>query len=168
MANVVEIVEARIRDELRQVGELMAEWCRWLEVEHGVDLTYQAVEAELTGLPGAYAPPLGRVWLARTASGAPAGCVALRPLDDGICELKRMYVRPAYRGAGLGRALAVRALDAAGQIGYRLMRLDTAQFLTAANRLYADLGFREIGPYYRVPPDMLKLTVFLERTVDRR
>ena len=74
---------------------------------------------------------------------------------EGVCELKRLYVRPAYRGEGIGRALTVQAIDEARSMGYRLMRLDTGTFLEASRRLYASLGFVERGPYYEVPPDVL-------------
>jgi len=161
------IVEVGDTVGLAFARELIDEWCRWLEVEHGIDLGYQAVRAEIDGLPGAYAPPSGRLWLALAresshSSPAAAGCVALRALSDGVCELKRLYVRPAFRGHGIGRALTVEAIEEARSLGYRAMRLDTAAFLPAANRLYAELGFREIAPYYPVPPAMLPVTIFLE------
>ena len=81
---------------------------------------------------------------------------------EGVCELKRLYVRPARRGLGAGRALAAQAIDEARAMGYRLMRLDTGTFLEASRRLYASLGFVETGPYYEVPPDVLRVTVFME------
>ncbi|MGZ4199214.1 MAG: GNAT family N-acetyltransferase, partial [Thermoleophilia bacterium] len=136
------------------------------ETEHGIDLTYQDVKGELSGLPGAYAEPRGGLWLARDGAWRPAGCVAIRPLPDGSCELKRMYVRPAFRGRGLGRAHALRALAEARARGYTLKRLDTAAFLVAANSLYADLGFRETAQYYEVPPEMLRITIFMELPLD--
>jgi GNAT superfamily N-acetyltransferase len=157
-----EIVAVQSPTQLAAIRELFAEWYAWLETEHGIDLTYQDVKGELASLPGAYAEPRGGLWLARDGAWRPAGCVAIRPLPDGACELKRMYVRPAFRGRGLGRALAGRALAEARARGYTVMRLDTAAFLAAANHLYADLGFRQTGPYYDVPPDMLKITIFME------
>jgi GNAT superfamily N-acetyltransferase len=162
------IVEAVGQEQVALARELIGEWCRWLEVERGVDLSYQDVRAEIDGLPGAYAPPAGGLWLAYVSTATAvetAGCVALRPVGDGLCELKRLYVRPAFRGSGLGRALAVRAIARARAIGYRAVRLDTAAFLPAANRLYAHLGFREVAPYSEVPAAMLPFIVFMELTL---
>ncbi len=116
----------------------------------GVDLCFQNFEHELRSLPGAYAPPRGVLLLAEVA-GLPAGCVAVRPLDAWICELKRLYLRSAYRGTGLGRALTEAALDAARQMGYALIRLDTLPDMQTAQRLYESLGFYEIPPYYDNP-----------------
>lgn len=103
------------------------------------------------------------MWLACDDAGGAVGCVALRPMqDDGVCELKRLYVRPAHRGEGIGRALTAKAIDEARALGYRLMRLDTGTFLDASRRLYASLGFVETAPYYDVPSDVLQVTVFME------
>jgi GNAT superfamily N-acetyltransferase len=103
------------------------------------------------------------MWLACDDAGKAIGGVALRAMqDEGVCELKRLYVRPVCRGLGAGRALAVEAIDEARAMGYRLMRLDTGTFLEASRRLYASLGFVETGPYYEVPPDVLRVTVFME------
>ncbi len=112
----------------------------------GFSLCFQGFDDELATLPGRYAPPGGRLLLARV-DGAVAGCVGLRPDRDGGCEMKRLYVRPAFRGHGLGRRLA-RAVLAAGAVqGYRAMRLDTVPAMTAAIALYRALGFRETGDY---------------------
>ena len=116
----------------------------------GVDLCFQDFEHEVRSLPGAYAPPHGTLLLADVA-GKPAGCVAVRPLEAGICELKRLYLRSAYRGTGLGRALTEAALDAARQMGYARIRLDTLPDMQTAQRLYESLGFYEIPPYYDNP-----------------
>ena len=113
-----------------------------------VDLAYQDFASELADLPGKYAQPHGALMLARDAAGEPLGCVALRPLDDGRCEMKRLYVAPAARGTGLGGAL-MRAVIAAGRrLGYRAMRLDTLSDMTAAQAMYAAAGFQRIAPYY--------------------
>jgi len=127
----------------------------------GVDLAYQDFVAELAALPGQYAPPAGALLLARDADGAALGCVALRPMKEaGCCEMKRLYVAPAGRGMGLGRALVDAVIAVAGRIGYQEMRLDSLPFMHEALALYARAGFRPIAPYYDTP---IAGTVFLAR-----
>lgn len=120
----------------------------------GIDLSFQHFEEELQKLPGDYAPPRGTLLLARI-DGVIAGCCALRPLetadDPNAAEMKRLYVRPSFRGCGLGRQLAQRALDAARQNGYSCVLLDTLSDMETARALYAELGFEEIAPYYHNP-----------------
>ena len=116
----------------------------------GVDLCFQNFEKELANLPGDYAPPSGRLLVA-VEDARLAGCVALRRVDDQICEMKRLYVRPAYRGAGLGRKLAEAVMAAARDTGYCKMRLDTLPAMKEAIKLYHSLGFVEI-PSYRFNP----------------
>ncbi|WP_311224075.1 MULTISPECIES: GNAT family N-acetyltransferase [unclassified Acidovorax] len=120
----------------------------------GVDLAFQDFEAELATLPGDYAPPRGHLLLAEV-EGSIAGCCALRPLDaadyPNASEMKRLYVRKAFRGFGLGRQLAEAMLDAARQAGYACVLLDTLDGMESARALYADLGFEEIPPYYHSP-----------------
>jgi ribosomal protein S18 acetylase RimI-like enzyme len=116
----------------------------------GVDLAFQNFEDELRGLPGAYAPPGGRLRLA-LAGDIAVGCAALRRIDDAVCEMKRLYVAPAARGTGLGRRLALDVIEIAREIGYERMRLDTLPSMKTAQALYEQLGFREIAPY-RVNP----------------
>jgi putative acetyltransferase len=133
---------------------LFEEYAAWL----GVDLCFQGFAAELAGLPGFYAPPQGRLLLALGGSAA-AGCVALRPREAGICEMKRLFVSPAFRGRGLGKRLVEGIVAEARAIGYRKMRLDTLPSMAAAIRLYETLGFGRCVPYYATPlPD----TVFME------
>ena len=124
----------------------------------GIDLSFQGFAEELTGLPGLYAAPQGRLLLALAGSAA-AGCVALRPLHDGICEMKRLFVSPRFRGQGIGLQLAERIVEEARAIGYPRMRLDTLPSMHSAIRLYAALGFSPCAAYYETPlPD----TVFME------
>lgn len=118
----------------------------------GVDLSYQGFEAELASLPGAYAPPFGALLLALSADGTALGCVGLRALPEpGACEMKRLHTRPDARGAGIGRALAVAAIDAATAAGYETMRLDTLPKMVAAQALYRSLGFETTPAYYDTP-----------------
>jgi GNAT superfamily N-acetyltransferase len=124
----------------------------------GIDLGYQRFTDELAGLPGCYTPPRGRLLVAWAGDEA-AGCVALRPLGDGVCEMKRLYVRPAFRGSGIGKQLAETIIAEARQIGYAIMRLDTVPKLQAATRLYKSLGFVRRDAYYETP---VAGTVFME------
>lgn len=114
-------------------------------------LEHQGFDAELAALPGCYARPRGEILLAVDGAGEPVGCVAMRPLSGDICEMKRMYVRPAGRGRGVGRVLAEGIIAAARERGYRAMRLDTGATMVAAAALYQSLGFRDIPAYNRDP-----------------
>ena len=128
--------------ELDDVRRLFAEYASSL----GFDLGFQDFERELRELPGDYGPPRGRLLLARV-DGEAAGCVGLRPLEGDSCEMKRLYVRPAHRGGGTGRALVVAVIAAGRELGYARMRLDTVPAMGAARALYRSLGFRGIQPY---------------------
>lgn len=139
---------------------LFREYAAWLDV----DLCFQGFEAELASLPAKYAAPEGSLLLA-FEDGAPTGCIALRPLAEGVCEMKRLYVRPAFRGRGIGRALAERLLEDARRIGYRVMRLDTLDKLNEAMALYESMGFRRVVPYYENP---LPGVVFWEKELEKK
>jgi putative acetyltransferase len=132
------------REDLEHVRRLFAEYERDLPF----DLSFQDFQAELASLPGRYAPPSGRLMLARCGD-VLVGCVALRQIGEGICEMKRLFVQPAFRGRGFGKALAGAIVEEARRIGYKRMRLDTV--LEPAKSLYRSLGFREIPPYQQVP-----------------
>jgi putative acetyltransferase len=146
MKGTVTIDEARGVDDLEIIRELFREYERWL----GVDLCFQGFEDELARLPGNYAPPDGLILLARDEE-RPTGCVALKPLEPGICEMKRLYVRPGDRGRGIGRRLVARLIDAARARGYARMRLDTLEQLKEAIELYRSVGFSPTAPYYHNP-----------------
>ena len=139
------IREAQSAEDITHARELFREYADWL----AIDLAFQHFDYELATLPGKYAPPPGRLFL---AGDPPVGCIALRPLDEaGVGEVKRLYVRDAARGTGLGRTLVETVIEHARDIGYRELRLDTADWMRDALRLYARLGFRECSPYYHNP-----------------
>lgn len=143
----IDLIPATLPEHIEQVRALFLEYRRSL----GFSLCFQSFDEELKNLPGAYAPPSGRLLLARSADHA-AGCVALRKLDAGICEMKRLYVRPDDRGTGLGRMLVERLIAEARAIGYERMRLDTiASAMKDAIALYRSMGFQEIAPYSSIP-----------------
>jgi putative acetyltransferase len=126
-----------------QARELFQEYAQSL----GVNLCFQNFEQELAGLPGRYDPPDGRLLLAEY-DGQLAGCVALHKWESGICEMKRLYLRPSFRGKGLGRVIAEKIIAEARSIGYLRMRLDTIEpLMKDAVEMYRKLGFREIAPY---------------------
>jgi ribosomal protein S18 acetylase RimI-like enzyme len=151
---MLEIIQADREGHLRAARTLFEEYAASL----GIDLDFQGFAEELAGLPGDYAPPAGRLLLAFDA-GQLAGCVALRDLGEGICEMKRLFVRPGCRGSGAGRVLARAVIAEARRIGYTRMRLDTLPSMERARSLYQSLGFREI-PAYRYNP--VPGTTFLE------
>jgi putative acetyltransferase len=154
MGAMVELSEAYAGQKLLDVRRLMEEYAASL----GVSLDFQDFDLELASLPGDYSPPEGRLLIA-SDRGEVAGCVALRKLEEGTCEMKRLYVQPAFRGSGVGRSLAEAIIEEARRIGYRRMRLDTLPGMDKARAMYAELGFREIAPYRFNP---IEGTAFLE------
>ena len=152
------IIPALSPAQIAQARELFLEYAQSL----GFSLCFQNFDQELAGLPGDYAPPSGRLLLAEW-EGQVAGCVALRKLEDGICEMKRLYLRPGFRGKGLGRAVAEHLVAEARAIGYGRMRLDTVEpVMKEAVAMYRRLGFREI-PAYRKNP--LEGALYMELTL---
>ncbi len=155
----MKLIQAKSDEEFLQAGQLFGEYAAWL----GINLCFQNFEKELAELPGDYAPPTGRLFLA-TENDQTAGCVAVRKIGDGICEMKRLYVRPEFRGIGLGRTLAEKIIEAASEIGYLRMRLDTLPGkMDKAIAIYRSLGFRNIDPYYKNP---VEDAAFMELELD--
>jgi GNAT superfamily N-acetyltransferase len=151
------IAPALTRADVSAVTELFREYGESLRL----DLSFQHFDEELAAMPGDYGEPRGTLLLARVGEAA-AGCVGLRPLEPDVCEMKRLYVRPACRGMKIGEALARRVIDAARIRGYARMRLDTLPSMKGARQLYENLGFREI-PAYRFNP--VQGTTYLELTL---
>jgi len=153
MSEPASAIELLVPAEQAQFDDTRTIFCEYA-AQLGVDLCFQGFEQELAGLPGEYAAPHGTLLLA-TVDGALAGCGAFRPLPDvdypNACEMKRLYVRKAFRRFGLGRLLARQLMDRAIQAGYSTMLLDTLDDMEAARNLYETLGFEEIPPYYFNP-----------------
>jgi GNAT superfamily N-acetyltransferase len=149
----MQICQATTREQIVAIRALFQEYAACLRI----DLCFQGFTDELASLPGHYAPPRGRLLLASSGN-EPAGCVALRP-SNAVCEMKRLFVRPAHQGQGLGRRLAEYVITEARAIGYSTMILDTLPSMHRAIRLYEALGFRRRSAYYDTP---LHETVFME------
>ncbi len=165
---MVNVVEPSTREHFDAIRDLMRAFIAWHRERHVQDLQLideyfdsAAFEEELRTLPGVYTPPQGRLLLAN-AQQQPAGCVALRSIGGGYCEMKRMFVYPRFHGKGVGLALAQQIIEHARTAGYRAMRLDTSIRQAEAKGLYARLGFRVIEPYYELPQNMRDWLVFME------
>lgn len=157
--NRVHIAPVTNHDDLHAVARLFEAYAASLPV----DLGYQGFAAELAGLPGNYAPPRGALLLARGTDGIPLGSIGVRSLTpEEVGELKRLYVVPAARGSGLGRALAEAAIEAARGLGHCELRLDTLPSMTAAIAMYEQMGFVRMPPYYGPTPPG---TVFMSLTL---
>jgi putative acetyltransferase len=145
---MIKIVEANTKKWVEQAKALIQEYAESLEF----DLKFQDFDKEMSGFPEQYASPRGCLYIAMDEN-QPVGCVALRELGDGICEMKRLYVIPDYRGRNIGRLLAETVIQAAGKLGYDRMRLDTIPSMKQANVLYKVLGFKKIASYRFNPID---------------
>ena len=165
---MIDIALATTNEQLDQARTLMRAFLAWHRERHQQDLAlideyFDAGEfaEELASLPGDYAPPSGRLLVAQ-CDGQYAGCVALRPLDAGACEMKRLFVYPQFQGRGVGGALAAAVIREARVIGYAVMRLDTSFRQVEAQNLYTQMGFERIEPYYDLPEPLQRWLVFME------
>jgi putative acetyltransferase len=154
----LQFVQVQSESQIEQVRQLFLEYARSL----GFSLCFQNFDQELANLPGDYSPPYGKLLLAEF-EGELAGCVALHKLENEICEMKRLYLRPQFRGKGLGRALATRIIAEARDLGYSRLRLDTVESaMQDAVAMYLKLGFRKIDPYCENPmPSALYMELVL-------
>jgi ribosomal protein S18 acetylase RimI-like enzyme len=150
------------------VGELMRAFIRWHYERHASDRAIidsyfdpAAYEAELRSLPGPYAPPGGALLVAATQDRV-VGCVALKPIGEGVCEMKRLFVDSTAHGQGFGDALARAVVERARALGYSKMMLDTGPLQVEAQTLYRKLGFRDVPPYYELSPELRDWLVFME------
>jgi ribosomal protein S18 acetylase RimI-like enzyme len=151
---MLEIIKSPGAENVTVVRELFRLYGAWVET----DLSFQNFGDELENLPGDYAPPEGCLFVAYYDDD-PAGCVALRKSENGICEMKRLYVVSNFQGKGIGKSLIDRVIEEAKNLGYAKMRLDTLPQMASAQKLYRRLGFKEIGPYRYNP---VEGTVFME------
>lgn len=159
---MLSILQAESAEQIATARQVIEEYAAWLEFK----LCFQGFEDEMQSLPGKYARPAGRLLLALW-DGKPAGVIALRPLEKvGLCEMKRLYVRPEFRGHHIGRILAEQIIREAAEIGYSRMRLDTvAGQMDSAIAMYRELGFKETDPYYQTP---VGHTLFMELALTQR
>lgn len=151
------LVQVETRSQIELASILFREYAD----SFNYHLCFQSFEQEIAGLPGDYAPPAGRLYLAYWDEDL-AGCVALRKLQEGVCEMKRFYVRPAFRRCGIGRTLTLHLIEEAKQMGYRVMRLDTLPIMQQAIALYRALGFEEVAP----GPNPIEGAIYMELRLD--
>ena len=170
-APAVSISQAVTPAQIRDVQDLFREYADWaFTLTAHLDETpptYEGVEEELATLPGIYAPPTGRLLLA-TVDGRPAGCIALKGSEPGTCELKRLYVRPAFRGQAIGQKLVAALLAAARAEGYRRIVLDSHRAMTTAHRIYEAAGFQRVAAPPDFPEVLKPLVVFMEMALEQR
>jgi putative acetyltransferase len=153
----VSIIQAETLKQIKETRALFLEYARSLEF----DLNFQDFDKELASLPGDYSPPDGKLLIAMKNNQA-VGCVALRKFEGNICEMKRLYVRPEFRGDRIGKLLAEKIIEEAKSIGYKKMYLDTVPSMKEAIQLYKDLGFKEIKPYrYNPQPGAIFMELIL-------
>ncbi len=147
LQKMIKIIQAETPEQIEQARKLFREYERWF----GMDLCFQNFDEEVANLPGKYAAPDGRLFLAFSGENL-AGCIALRKLEDGVCEMKRLFVKDDFRGQKIGVKLIEKIIAEACEIGYKRMRLDTfPSKMSKAVELYESYGFREIAPYYHNP-----------------
>jgi len=158
MPTTIRVIESQHTEALEHVRQFFRNYAAWL----GVDLCFQNFDEEMASLPGDYSAPNGRLFFAEL-DGKPAGCVGVRKISDGVCEMKRLYVEPSMRAHGIGRDLALAAIGAAMDLGYKRVLLDTLPSMRIAVKLYRDLGFQEAPAYYLTP---LEGTIFLSLDLD--
>ena len=154
-----QIIPATTPEHIAEVRELFLEYAQWVQV----NLCFQGFQEEVASLPGKYAPPQGAILLAVDGD-AVVGCVALRPLEGNVCEMKRLYVRPAAQGQHVGERLVNAIIEEARRLGYDTMRLDTLpDRMHKAIAIYQRAGFREIAPYYENPYQVLFMELDLRK-----
>jgi GNAT superfamily N-acetyltransferase len=165
---MIQVLLATDDDQLNEVRRMIREFVHWHRQRHLEDVALideyfdqKAFEEELATLPGKYSPPEGRLLLGLYDE-RPAGCVALRKIDDDACEMKRMFVYPEFHGKGVGRVLTERLIDEARNIGYSTMKLDTSIRQVEAQGLYEKMGFKRTNAYYDLPKRMEEWLVFME------
>jgi carbonic anhydrase len=158
MLEIIQITNKSTPEELEQVKQLFREYAAWLSV----DLSFQRFEEEMLALPETYSAPVGALFMAKV-DGQAAGCVAVRRFDNTTCEMKRLFVRDAYKGHGVGKTLAAKAIEAGKELGYQRMLLDTLAHMRPAIELYTALGFQPIAAYYDNPiSNAVYLSMMLE------
>ena len=164
--HMIVVKQANTETELYLVRSLSLSFVDWMmqnfpDVKDNINKYFKSLDAELASLPGKYAPPSGRLLIAYFENKA-AGTVAVRKIDDKICEMKRLFVLTEFHGKGIGKVLATELINQSREIGYERMRLETSFRMIAAQGLYRSLGFQEIPPYYDAPDYLRGRAVFFE------